>query len=73
MIGCVGLLFDRMFEKLKDARYFNAERFTMFYSVDLNCGPFVIIEKNHFRILMQGLAYYNNNLESYRIDCFANI
>jgi hypothetical protein len=28
MIGCVGLFFDRMFEKLKDARYFNAERFT---------------------------------------------
>jgi hypothetical protein len=28
MIGCAGLLFDHMFEKLKDARYFNAERFT---------------------------------------------
>ena len=28
MIGCEGLFFDRMFEKLEDARYFNAERFT---------------------------------------------
>ena len=28
VIGYVGLFFDRMFEKLKDARYFNAERFT---------------------------------------------
>ena len=35
MIGCVGLLFDRMFEKLKDARYFNAERFTLFIYIIL--------------------------------------